>query len=72
MLAHTAIRLPTHCPLASLCPAPAPPLPSLCSPQIYGMGGSTCTQRVLITAFENEAPFEIKVGTHTNTHTQAQ
>jgi glutathione S-transferase len=28
--------------------------------QIYGMGGSTCTQRVLMTAIENGAEFEIK------------
>jgi len=28
--------------------------------QIYGMGGSTCTQRVLMTCIENGASFEIK------------
>ena len=37
--------------------------PAAFSSQIFGMGGSTCTQRVLITAFENEAPVEIQVRT---------
>jgi len=27
---------------------------------IYGMGGSTCTQRVLMSALENGAEFEIR------------
>ena len=56
----TALRLPAALSLSLSLPSPR-------SPQIYGMGGSTCTQRVLITAFENEAPFEIKVCTHTHT-----